>query len=214
MTTPNPIKLSDQIPWCIDWKGHYYTYDEFVNQVQLFHGHLAPGLLIGGKMVYSALKQSPKDRLLDALCESSKCLPDAIQILTPCTIGNGWLKILPLYRFALTLYDKYSGDGCRVFLDARKVEQWPEIKTWFFKLKPKQEQNTARLFSEIKQAGDHILSHQPVRVAKQFLQKDHVGMRTLCPRCHELFPVKQGKICSACQGNSPYVSPKETSNCR
>ena len=83
--------------------------------------------------------------LFDAVCETRNCLPDAVQLLTPCTIGNGWLKVVNVGRFALNLYDKYEGKGVRVFMDPVKVADWPEINTWYLKLKPKKEQDSALL---------------------------------------------------------------------
>ena len=56
-------------------------------------------------------------------------------------------------RFALNLYDKYRRLGVRVFMDPVKVADWPEINTWYLKLKPKKEQDTALLLEEIRQAG-------------------------------------------------------------
>ena len=84
---------------------------------------------------------------------SSHCLPDAIQLLTPCTTGNGWLRVIDLGRFALSLYDKNEGSGIRVFLDPEKLEPWPRIKTWLFKLKDKADQDTDELLNEIWDAG-------------------------------------------------------------
>ena len=84
----------------------------------------------------------PAEILFDAVCETRNCLPDAIQLLTPCTIGNGWLKVVNVGRFALSLYDKYEGEGVRVFLDPVKVADWPEINNWYLKLKPKKEQDS------------------------------------------------------------------------
>ena len=60
------------------------------------------GVVIGGFMVDMAYKHLPEGVLLDAFCETEKCLPDAIQLLTPCTMGNGWLKVNNIGRFALT----------------------------------------------------------------------------------------------------------------
>ena len=94
-----------------------HSFDEFLQLVQSFHGYPAPGVVIGGIMVEVARRQLPAEVLFDAICETRNCLPDAIQILTPCTIGNGWLKVVNVGRFALTLYDKYQGEGVRVFLD-------------------------------------------------------------------------------------------------
>ncbi len=41
----------------------------------------------------SGLRNLPPDILFNSLCETNKCLPDAVQLLTPCTVGNGWLKV-------------------------------------------------------------------------------------------------------------------------
>ena len=97
-----------------------HTFEEFVEMVRAFHGFEAPGVLIGGFMVDYASRHLSEGRLLDALCETPKCLPDAIQLLTPCTLGNGWLTTVKVGRFALTLYDKETGEGVRVFIDPAK----------------------------------------------------------------------------------------------
>ena len=76
-----------------------YSFEEYIDKVKAFHGHVAPGLVVGGYMVDLALQHFPPGRLFDALSETRACLPDAVQLLTPCTIGNGWLKIINLGRF-------------------------------------------------------------------------------------------------------------------
>ena len=85
-----------------------WTPQEFVEEVLKFHGHAAPGVIIGGFMVEIARNALPKDTIFDAFSETTQCLPDAIQMLTPCTIGNGWLRILNFGIYALSLYDKYN----------------------------------------------------------------------------------------------------------
>lgn len=96
-----------------------YSFEEYLKVVESFHGYAAPGLLVGGFMVDLAMNRTPKGVLLDAICETPSCLPDAIQLLTPCTVGNSWLKILNLGRFALSLYEKYSGRGGQGFSGCR-----------------------------------------------------------------------------------------------
>jgi len=118
-----------------------YSYEEYLHLVKSFHGSLAPGLLIGGFIVDLALKHLPEGEFFDALCETPVCLPDAVQILTPCTIGNGWLTVLSIGRFAVTMYEKESGRGVRVYLDMKKLENWPEVRDWYLKRKKKQEQD-------------------------------------------------------------------------
>ena len=88
-----------------------YSLLEYSRIIESFHGNVAPGMLIGGIMVDAALERIKKETLHDAVCETHSCLPDAIQLLTPCTVGNGWLHIVDLGRFALTLYEKDSGRG-------------------------------------------------------------------------------------------------------
>ena len=108
-----------------------YSFQEYCDLVQAFHGYPAPGVLIGGYMVTAAQQRLPAGVLYDAICETRSCLPDAIQLLTPCSVGNGWLRVLHFGRYALSLYDKHTGEGWRVFVDPAKLEEWAEIKTGF-----------------------------------------------------------------------------------
>lgn len=62
--------------------------------------------MIGGIMADFAMQQLPSNTLFDAISETTYCLPDAVQLLTPCTTGNGWLRVFNLGRYALSLYDK------------------------------------------------------------------------------------------------------------
>lgn len=182
-----------------------YTFEEYIERVQTFHGYAAPGVVIGGFMVDFAYKHLPGEGFFDALCETPKCLPDAIQLLTPCTVGNGWLTVINLGRYAMALYDKYNGEGIRVFVDPAKIETWPEIKNWFFKLKSKEEQQDQLLMGQIKEAGASICSFQRIKVADRFFKKQHRGEFSICPICKESYPVADGETCLGCQGEALYI---------
>jgi len=160
---------------------------------------------MGGIMVNAVIERIDKAKLHDALCETSSCLPDAIQLLTACTVGNGWLHIVDLGRFALTLYEKDSGKGIRVFLDAGKTEEWPEIRSWYLKLRPKEEQSRERLTDQILKADISLLGFQRVEVLPPFLTKRTKGEIAICPVCGEAYPKNDGPVCRACTGASPYV---------
>ena len=121
-----------------------YTFEEFKQKAKDFHSYPAPGLLIGGYMVEAAKARLPEGILFEAMVESGKCLPDAVQLLTLCSIGNNWMKIKLLGRYAVSLYDKFTGEGFRVAIDQEKIAKWPEINGWFMKLTPKAEQDTAK----------------------------------------------------------------------
>jgi len=184
-----------------------HTFDEFAGMVKAFHGSAAPGIMIGGSMVDLAYRCLPKGGLYDVICETAKCLPDAVQILTACSIGNGWLKVMDTGRFSLAFYDKYTGEGTRVFIDPEKLDAWPEIRGWFLKLTPKAEQDTARLMKEIEEAGSGICSVEKINVSLDLVKKKKGGPIALCPSCGEPYPSERGSLCPACKGEMlPYGS--------
>lgn len=181
-----------------------YTFEEFRDLAANFHGYAAPGVLIGGYMVEKAKAALPPDTLFEAVVESAKCLPDAVQLLTACSTGNQRMKVVNLGKYALALFDKYSGDGVRVCLDSEKMKAWPELYSWFFKLKPKKEQDSKRLEAEIRDAGDSLCLVTPARVKKRFIGGKHMAGAAVCPLCGEGYPAEDGPICRGCRGESPY----------
>jgi formylmethanofuran dehydrogenase subunit E len=175
-----------------------------------FHGYPAPGVLIGAKMVDIAMRRMPAGALFDAVCETSKCLPDAVQLLTPCTSGNGWLRVVPLGRYALTLFDKRSGQGVRVYVDPAGWEPYPETRYWFFGTRPKRKDKSGLLIHEIRQAQDEPYGVQQVHVKQEFLSKAPSDLRTICPECGEAYPAGHGSICRGCRPERSYFLREET----
>lgn len=188
------------------------SYEEYKDTIKAFHGTVAPGVLLGGFMVNLAIENLPKNILFDVICETKTCLPDAIQLLTPCSVGNGWLKILDLGRFAAVFYDKYTGVGVRISLDRSKLEQWDEIETWFLKRKPKDQQDTDRLFDQMFDAGTSLFSIEPAKVHKEYLKKKKMGKTVVCPICDETYPKSHGSICRGCAQELPYDLIDENGN--
>jgi formylmethanofuran dehydrogenase subunit E len=183
-----------------------YEAEEYLKKAKEFHGYDMPGLIVGGFMVDLALKNLPEGEFLDVLCETSQCLADAVQLLTPCTMGNGWLKAAFTSRFAIIIYNKYTGDGTRVFVDAEKLDKWKEIKVWYLKEKPKKEQDTKKIMEQLLQAGSGYLSVMKVKVKEKYLTKTKKIFEpvTACPSCKEYYFKKFGDKCLACSGNAPY----------
>ncbi len=185
-----------------------YTFEQFCEIAAAFHGTAGPGLLIGGYMVEEAKSRLPEGTIFDAVSETQKCLPDSIQLLTPCSIGNGWLRILRLGRFALALYDKCSGEGVRVHLDTDKLEAWSEIKNWYLQLVPKKAQDTNLLLEQIRRAGPSICSTRPVRLEEAFLAKERKKRKrpiAVCRVCGEAYPALESGVCHGCRGEAPYI---------
>jgi len=184
-----------------------YTFDEFLEKAAAFHGALDPGVIAGGMMVEIAKSNLPEGGLFDAICETTSSLPDALQILTSCTIGNGRLKIVDTSRFALTMYEEIKGEGIRVFLDLTKLDVWPETRAWLLKEKPRHKQDQNLIVEELKEAEDSIFSLERVRVKPEILEgKRKLGSAVKpCPSCGEAYRAELGNLCPACRGKGPYI---------
>jgi formylmethanofuran dehydrogenase subunit E len=179
-----------------------------MEMARTFHGYPAPGLILGLRMVTLTMEQLPEKVLFDAVTETRSCLPDAVQILTLCTVGNNWLKVMDLGRYALALYDKYTGNGVRVSIDSQEVKKWPELFAWLYKTKTKHEQDSEALYRDIQTAAEHILNTERIAIQPRHLIKTSKGAIDTCPGCGEAFPVQHGNICRVCQGETPYQVPE------
>ncbi|OPY65837.1 MAG: FmdE, Molybdenum formylmethanofuran dehydrogenase operon [Syntrophorhabdus sp. PtaU1.Bin050] len=184
-----------------------YGFDEYISMVKSFHGSDAPGVLIGGFMVDLAYQHLPEGGLYEVICETAKCLPDAVQLLTPCTLGNQRIRVIDVGRFALTFYEKRTGVGVRVYIDCNKLDIWPDIKGWYLKLTPKNAQNHMVLLCQIRKAGTDICSVEKAQVDISTLKKKRSGLISICPSCGEAYRSTDGVICPACKGGVlPYVT--------
>ncbi len=129
------------------------SYEEFYHAIERFHGWKAPGVVIGGFMVDLAQEHIGPGVEADAIVETIHCLPDAVQIFTPCTYGNGWMKVIDWDKFALTLYDKKTLEGARVWLDIEKIRRFPDVYNWYMRLVPKADLPLDVLLKSIEEAG-------------------------------------------------------------
>jgi formylmethanofuran dehydrogenase subunit E len=179
------------------------SYEEFMNAIERFHGWKAPGVVIGGFMVDLAQEHIGPGVEADAIVETIHCLPDAVQIFTPCTFGNGWMKVLDWDKFALTLYDKKTLEGVRVWLDLEKTSRFPDVYNWYMRLVPKSDLPLDVLLKSVEEAGRHMLSFAPIRVTR-YQGKNRKGEVAICSHCGEAYPTSQGDTCLACRGKGYY----------
>jgi len=184
---------------------HSLSSEDFYERARLFHGCASPGLMLGASMVDLALHSLGRTQQYDALCETSRCLPDAVQLLTPCTAGNGRLHIVELGRFALCLYHQVSGKGVRVYLDHAKTTGWPNLNRWARGVWTGSEKDIVRLEREIRHAGISVLSARSILIQDTFLHRQKQEPGVACISCGELHPASMGPQCRACQGRSPYI---------
>ncbi len=175
----------------------HYLEDYFAKGAK-FHGHLSPGLAIGIFMVDLAQEILGPRELVDVVVETKLCLPDAVQIMTPCTYGNGWMRVKDWGKFALTLHDKQRLDGVRVYLNMEKVKDYPHLYQWHLRL---DQVETEEVVSEIMEAERAIFSWQKVRVKLPPKEKVPVS---ICPSCGEAHTASDGRLCLRCGGKDDY----------
>jgi formylmethanofuran dehydrogenase subunit E len=100
---------------------------ELLNKVIDFHGHSCPGLAIGIRAAEYALEEFGEMAEEDLVCvtETDMCGVDAIQYLTPCTLGKGNLVHLDFGKAAFSFFCRAGGRAIRLLLrpDAKQGEQ-------------------------------------------------------------------------------------------
>lgn len=177
---------------------------DYLIHMEEFHGYRSPGLLLGGMMVDAALRELGPTPYLNVVTETVVCLPDAVQLLTPCTIGNGFLQVLDWGKFALTSYDRLALSGVRIWLDLDAMSSYPLIRQWFDRSTSRtQKPLFEELASEILVASESLFIHRPVYLHRALKDSQRVPTGQ-CPKCGESYPLRLGPTCPACQGDAYY----------
>ena len=168
-----------------------------------FHFHPAPGILIGVYMVdyaLSLLHAQPTDKLY-AVSETTKCLPDALQVIVHCTSGNHRLRILPIGRFAIAM-NRFTDDnvveGVRIGMDPSTLKDTPALDAWFAN-SPTFEKHSMKkqVVDEILKKGRNMLFYERIRIPITQKEKWETGF---CSVCHEPVPsyLFEDGICPGC----------------
>jgi formylmethanofuran dehydrogenase subunit E len=171
--------------------------ERVLEEITNFHGFRAPEVVIGAVMVDWAKENIGLGVEADAIVETLRCLPDAVQLFTPCTLGNGWMRVLDWDRFALTLYDRATRRGGRVWLDAAKTAAHPAIHDWFLKRVAKDALPLETLLGSILEVRRAVLSCRSV-IVTDFLRRPKKEKVGICPGCGEAFDPRAGDCCKGC----------------
>lgn len=176
---------------------------DYLIKAEEFHGHVSPGLVMGGFLVDAAWAILGPTPHLNAVVETVVCLPDAVQILTPCTLGNNFMQVLDWGKFAVTLYDRETLAGARAWVDRERVAAVPEIAGWFLRgaggiVLPKDE-----VVAHLTRRGPELLQARAVTLPAALKPTEKVATGP-CPACGESYPLRQGEACLACQGQAYY----------
>ncbi|MCC7553377.1 MAG: TraR/DksA C4-type zinc finger protein [Methanobacteriaceae archaeon] len=111
--------------------------DEYSKQLKKasdFHGHICGGIAIGTKLAMYGLdlmnmELNKKNKNLIVFLEIDRCMSDAVQAVTGCSMGKRSLKQMYYGKFATTFYDMDTGKALRISdKDANKKYKNEETK--------------------------------------------------------------------------------------
>ena len=175
------------------------------------HGHLAPGIALGLRMSEIALlrmKAKKGDKHLIGISETARCLADAMQVATGCTLGHGNAFVEDYGKLAITIEDARTGRGVRVALkeDANKLSLL--MKKWMMRLGKLTHEEEEELGMQLLNIDEKYLFIQDVEVNKnQNFEKSAIS---ICSKCGESIPLglavlKNNRVyCKACGEQAYY----------
>lgn len=109
-------------------------YDEQLAKAADFHGHICGGIAIGTKlamygMELLGMELNQKNKNLIVFLEIDRCMSDAVQAVTGCSMGKRSLKQMYYGKFASTFYNMETGEAYRITdADANKKFKPQETK--------------------------------------------------------------------------------------
>lgn len=177
--------------------------EEYLLRLEEFHGHVSPGTAMGGFLVDAAWKILGDTPYQNVVVETVVCLPDSVQALTPCTLGNGFLQVLDWGKFALTMYDRMTLAGARAWIGAGGIEEFPLVADWYLRRPGAQKVEKIKVVEEIMAGGHRLVRSRPVTMNSPLKDTAHVPT-VACPACGEYYPSRQGGLCPACAGQAYY----------
>jgi formylmethanofuran dehydrogenase subunit E len=92
----------------------------FAKKIEEFHGHICVGIAMGTKSALAAMRllgfnpYEKKNKDLIVYVETARCMTDAVQGVTGCTLGKRSLKYVDYGRFAATFIKLSTGEAYRV----------------------------------------------------------------------------------------------------
>jgi len=99
--------------------------DILLQKAKEFHGEICAGIVLGTRMTIIGMRElgmNPleKSRNLIVYVEIDRCIADAIQAITGCSLGHRTLKYRPYGKFAATYVNLKTGSAVRVTVVEKK----------------------------------------------------------------------------------------------
>lgn len=122
-----PMKLPERMA------GTMPDIDLLLARAKEFHGDLCAGIVLGTRMTMIGMRELRMDpmvrnRDLIVYVEIDRCITDAVQAITGCSLGRRTLKYRPYGKFAATFINLATQDAVRVS-SLEKEQPGPETTT-------------------------------------------------------------------------------------
>jgi formylmethanofuran dehydrogenase subunit E len=93
-------------------------YDYYVKKAGDYHGHICAGIALGTRLSLAAMKAlgldpEVKHKNLIVYTEIDRCMTDAVQVITGCTLGHRSLKYMDYGKFAASFVNLDTGKAVR-----------------------------------------------------------------------------------------------------
>jgi iron complex transport system ATP-binding protein len=98
--------------------GLMNDYEFYLKKTGDYHGHICGGIALGTKMTLAAMKALGMDpgvnnKNLIVYTEIDRCMTDAVQVITGCSLGHRSLKYVDYGKFAATFINTDTGKAVR-----------------------------------------------------------------------------------------------------
>ena len=190
------------------------SFDEYLRDAELAHGHLCAGQVLGVRLAMLGLKNLGIDdphgrdrKRLVTFVEIDRCATDAVAVVTGCRLGKRALKFRDWGKMAATFVDLSTGKAIRVAAKesskALARQMHPEIEN----------KNGQQMAAYREMSDDDLFATQWVKVdlpPEEF--PGYKGERIVCESCGEGINFRRevrrdGKVlCRSCAGENYYTS--------
>lgn len=175
-------------------------YDEQLKKAGEFHGEICGGIAIGTKLAMYGLELmgmelNKRHKNLIVFLEIDRCMADAVQSVTKCSMGKRSLKQMYYGKFAATFYNMDTGEAIRITdADANKKdknkETVEEMKKRFRETPPEELFTTEKVKVELTPAQMPGKPHTSARCSvcgERITDGRHLnrGGKPVCKPCAE-----------------------------
>lgn len=177
---------------------------KIVNLAIELHGHLAPGIALGLRMseiALSRLNARKGDKHLIGISETARCLADAMQAATGCTLGHGNACVEDYGKLAITIGDVRTKKGVRVALKDAVNKHSSLMNKWMMRLGKLSHEEEEGLGMQLLDMDENFFLVQDVEINRgQNFEKSGI---VTCRECGEMIPESLTEI----KGNEIYCKP-------